>query len=423
VFLQVARHETRALAIQRVARGCFARRRATALRTARAAAAAASAVERAAVWAQRRTRTAASRRRFSRAALAIAARRLQQRTRAALWAQAVARGRAGRRAARAQQAQRFRAAAAGVLNLVARGMLGRLAAKRQRALAAAAALAEAVEQASATFLQAWGRGTLCRWRVSPLLAVERLRRADASALRSHGAATAIQCLARRRFAARRLAQRRAVAAGLRRDLLRDAALEAELSALAVALEEALFALRLQCFARRNGARGKVAAARAAQQKWGLERALRRRNKAAAAIQVHTKTNRAPPRKRSNRSSPSFCYFSSCRRFVRLLVRLFAPLGAAQALYRGRTARAFLRARRAAIQPAAPSTNEHALARHSSARSSLPSSAVRGAGPLASSRRGSSRSQGFGKLYDDSAQAWYWYNAATGEAVWTDPALE
>jgi hypothetical protein len=422
VFLQVARHETRALAIQRVARGCLARRRATALRTARAAAAAASAVERAAVWAQRRTRAAASRRRFRRAALAIAARRLQQRTRAALWAQAVARGRAGRRAARAQQAQRFRAAAAGVLNLVARGMLGRLAAKRQRALAAAAALAEAVEQASATFLQAWGRGTLCRWRVSPLLAAERLRRADASALRSHGAATAIQCLARRRFAARRLAQRRAVAAALRRDLLRDAALEAELSALAVALEEALFALRLQCFARRNGARGKVAAARAAQQKWGLERALRRRNKAAAAIQVHTKPNRAPPRKRSNMSSP-FCYFSSCRRFVRLLVRLFAPLDSAQALYRGRTARAFLRARRAAIQPAAPSTNEHALARHPSVRSSLPSSAVRGAGPLASSRRGSSRSQGFGKLYDDSAQAWYWYNAATGEAVWTDPALE
>lgn len=29
--------------------------------------------------------------------------------------------------------------------------------------------------------------------------------------------------------------------------------------------------------------------------------------------------------------------------------------------------------------------------------------------------------GFQRLYDDSAQAWYWYNAATGEASWTDPS--
>lgn len=29
--------------------------------------------------------------------------------------------------------------------------------------------------------------------------------------------------------------------------------------------------------------------------------------------------------------------------------------------------------------------------------------------------------GFEKLYDDSAQAWYWYNEETGEASWTDPS--
>lgn len=27
---------------------------------------------------------------------------------------------------------------------------------------------------------------------------------------------------------------------------------------------------------------------------------------------------------------------------------------------------------------------------------------------------------FEKMYDDSAQAWYWYNDVTGEASWTDP---
>ena len=77
------------MAIQSAARGRFARHRATTLRAARTALACASALEQATVWAQRRTRAAASRRRGvtpprRHAGLAIAAQRLQQRTHAAV---------------------------------------------------------------------------------------------------------------------------------------------------------------------------------------------------------------------------------------------------------------------------------------------------------------------------------------------------
>jgi hypothetical protein len=38
--------------------------------------------------------------------------------------------------------------------------------------------------------------------------------------------------------------------------------------------------------------------------------------------------------------------------------------------------------------------------------------------------GSSSTVGvFEKLYDESAQAWYWYNEVTGEASWTDPSQD
>jgi hypothetical protein len=109
---QVAHHEKQAVAIQRAARGRLARHRVTTLCATRTALACASALEQATVWAQRRARAAASRRRFRCATLAIAAQRLQQRTHAALREQAVARGRAGRRLEREWKTLRHQARSA-----------------------------------------------------------------------------------------------------------------------------------------------------------------------------------------------------------------------------------------------------------------------------------------------------------------------
>ena len=371
---QRAHHEDRAVTIECAIRCYLARRHVQSLREARAALIYEQALEQAVTWAQRRARAVAARRRFRRAALAIEARRQELRLAGALLAQAMARGLLARREVRALRDQRNRAAAAWLLCRVGRGMLGRMAARKSRAEAAHAAFVENMRQSGATFLQAWARGALCRWWVLPLLAAKRAADAASYHDRVYNAATKIQCMVRRFFARKRLAQRQAVAAAMRRDLKRDAALEAELNALQVALEQNLFVVRMQCFVRRIGARGKVVAARAAREKWILEHALRRRNKSASKI---------------------------------------------QAVCRGRNVRKFMPALRAAAGAARSSAAlVHAPDASLVQRSSRPSSSAR-----RSHIHDRSNAQGFEKLYDDSAQAWYWYSAATGEAVWTDPALE
>ena len=377
---QRAHHEDRAVTIECAIRCYLARRHVQTLREARATLIYEQALEQAVSRAQRKARAAASRRRFRRAALAIEARRQELRLTGALLAQAMARGLLARRQVRALRDQRNRAAAAWLLCRVGRGMLGRLVARKLRAEAAHAAFLENMRQTSATSLQAWARGTLCRWKVLPVLAAKRAADAASYHARIYNAATKIQCMVRSFFARKRLAQRQAVAAAIRRDLERDAALEAELNALQVVLEQNLFVVRMQCFVRRNGARGKVVAARAAREKWVLEHALRRRNKSASKI---------------------------------------------QAVCRGRNVRKFMPALRAAAAAAAAAPNSAALVHASHA--SLVQSTSRPSSSKRSRHRDNSSSstqdQGFEKLYDDSAQAWYWYSAATGEAVWTDPALE
>jgi hypothetical protein len=175
--------------------------------------------------------------------------------------------------------------AGNLLTRVGRGQQGRATAKDLRRKRDEAIRVENMRQDAATYIQAWKRATFSRRITKVMLSVYLAQKEAARLKKRFDSATTIQCMARSRVARSRRRARMAVRRKLLEELLLNQKLELELDSLHTKLEESLFAIRLQCFARKKAAVGKAAAARIAREKEREALIFKKRHNAAAAIQV------------------------------------------------------------------------------------------------------------------------------------------
>ena len=156
-------------------------------------------------------------------------------------------------------------------------------------------------------------------------------------------------------------------------------------------------MRIQCFERKRTARKKCDAAREAKAKLAESWALRRRVGAAATIQAAVRARKARSWFVANRADMA----------ARLARRRAAAAASADL-----------------AQRVVPGHRDHGPRGEGEGYADDDDDGGGGGGGGGGGDGGGGGGEvvadWFEKMWDDSAEAWYWYNQATGEAVWTDP---